>query len=301
LYSDLVAQIIASTGAEQEKVEKLLSDLWEQTILLADLMPAFTTLDPARSLVARLCTIPDAQEEYRNLSGLLDDLCEWDTMAPQPATTHFRLLEDRATTSLGEKLDNPFQVDMVVQTKGGHIHHRVGEEAAHAAEVLLSLSPFPDGLANVVSFRNSFIARYNEGREVPLLELLDSGIRRGEVGSIPRASPSRNASQARRSDRLIDLACRALRGKTRTVVLDDDLLAELRTCIPSAVTAPPTLDLYIQVSAPSPAQIDEGDFLAVLGPNIGAQGAGKNLGRFAYMLGCDAVNALNTSFQEKMY
>src|SRR5215212_5786346 len=56
--------------------------------------------------------------------------------------------------------------------------------------------------------------------------------------------------------------------------------------------APPPLDLYAFVVAPSVAALDAGEFLVVVGPNLGASGAGRNLGRFADLLAPEAPAAL---------
>ena len=67
--------------------------------------------------------------------------------------------------------------------------------------------------------------------------------------------------------------------------LDDDLVRRLETWAPESATAPPTLDLSVFVAAQSAAAIDAGDFLLVVGPNLGALAAGRTLGRFADLLG----------------
>ena len=42
----------------------------------------------------------------------------------------------------------------------------------------------------------------------------------------------------------------------------------------------------------SPEALDRGEFKVALGPNLGAAAAGRNLGRFADLLGADAREAL---------
>ncbi len=290
-YRELLGHIVESTGAAEPKVEKLLSELWEQTILLTDLVPSSTTLDPARRLAERLGPIDAAQKESLALSDILTRLSAWDDLGPEPAADTLRGLADAAATVIDEKTDTPFQTDLKLPLQGQQIHSRVGEEVARAAELLLQQCPLPDGPPSLAAYRAAFVSRYNEGREVPLLELLDPGTGLGPYGSIS-SSAAVTAQQARRSGVLLDLACRALRTRTRVVELNDQLLRDLRTCSPSPATAPPTLDIYAQVAATSSEAIDEGDFTVVIGPNIGAIGGGRNLGRFAYLMAGEAVTAL---------
>jgi thiopeptide-type bacteriocin biosynthesis protein len=91
---------------------------------------------------------------------------------------------------------------------------------------------------------------------------------------------------------LHDLAISALRDRQLVVELDEDTLARLETCTPSSDTAPPSLDIAAFVAARSSAAIDAGEFQVIVGPNLGASAAGRNLGRFADLLGPTAEAAL---------
>jgi thiopeptide-type bacteriocin biosynthesis protein len=91
---------------------------------------------------------------------------------------------------------------------------------------------------------------------------------------------------------LRDLALSALRDRWLVVELDEDTLARLETCTPAPDTAPVSLDIAAFVAARSPAAIDVGEFQIIIGPNLGASAAGRNLGRFADLLGPEAEAAL---------
>ena len=82
-------------------------------------------------------------------------------------------------------------------------------------------------------------------------------------------------------------------GDDREVVeLDEEKLARMESWSPSSHTAPESLDLSLFVVARSATDVDEGRFQVVVGPNLGAIAAGRNLGRFADLLGPEAVAAL---------
>ena len=58
-YCELATALTATTpNATPDKVDGLLSELWEQTLLLTDLRPPLTTDDPAKYVIQRLATIP---------------------------------------------------------------------------------------------------------------------------------------------------------------------------------------------------------------------------------------------------
>jgi hypothetical protein len=67
----------------------------------------------------------------------------------------------------------------------------VADEAVHAAELLLRLTPFPEGLPSIAAYRQAFEGRYGADRDVPLLELLDPAAGLGLPPDAPGACPLR--------------------------------------------------------------------------------------------------------------
>ena len=100
------------------------------------------------------------------------------------------------------------------------------------------------------------------------------------------------ARAEQRAQTLLQLASTALHHHQPVVHLDEECLARLETWPPRAENAPVSLDLNFLVEAASPAAIDAGDFTLVVGPNLGAWAAGRNLGRFAHLLAPDGPAAL---------
>src|SRR4029453_14578150 len=77
-----------------------------------------------------------------------------------------------------------------------------------------------------------------------------------------------------------------------TVELDLDTLGRLETCTPSRENVPRSLDIFASVAASSMEAIDRGDFKVVIAPSLGANGAGRGLGRFADLFGAEGRSAL---------
>jgi hypothetical protein len=128
---------------------------------------------------------------------------------------------------------------------------------------------------------------------VPLLELLDPnaglGLPSPFQGGAPGGDPRKLAI---RHQTLYDLAVTALRDRQLVVELDEEKLGRLETWTPSLAAAPLSMDLSVFVVAASAADVDRGNFQVVVGPNLGATAAGRNLGRFADLLGTEAEAAL---------
>ena len=291
-HERLVAALAARPGATPEKAERLVEELWRQTLLLTDLRPPLTGVNPAEYVAHRLEEVPAAEEAREQPAAALAAMAAWDELPWERAADGYRALARRADPGGGQAPAAP-QVDMALPLDGCEISRAVAGEAARAAELLLRLTPLPDGLPHLSAYRGAFEARYGHEREVPLLELLDPGFglgppplhAHGASGPDPRRAGLRNQA-------LHDLAVRALRDRNLVVELDDDMLSQLETCSPGPGSVPSSLDLSLFVAAASPRSWMPGRFQVVIGPNLGATAAGRNLGRFADLLGEQALAGL---------
>ncbi|HEY2592663.1 MAG TPA: lantibiotic dehydratase family protein, partial [Chloroflexota bacterium] len=293
-YEQLHEDLLTFAAATTEKVEQLLDELLRHNVLITDLRPPLTCSSPVAYVTTRLADIPAAASTRSDLADLLDALADWDDTAldrrPQ-AWPH--LVESVSSIHTLPASASPLQLDAGLVLDGDRVHETVANEAAAAAELLLRLSPYPHGLPHLNSYCEAFESRYGHSREVPLLELLDpqfglgppTGHGHGAGGLDPQRA-------ARRQQALRDLALDAYRDQRFAVELDDELLARLETWSPALDEAPLSLDVSAFVAAESAAAVDAGEFQLVVGPNLGAAAGGRNLGRFAELLGHRAVAGL---------
>jgi thiopeptide-type bacteriocin biosynthesis protein len=292
-HKHLVAELATAPGATTEKVEKLIEELWRQTALLTDLRPPLTEPSPANYVARRLRENPDSADLLDRLEAALCRMAEWDNLPIEKAAPAFRKLATHPDANEPAASEPYSQVDMALALGGSRITRAVAEEAARAAELLLRLTPLPAGLPHLEAYHRAFGARYGTEREVPLLELLDPNFGLGPPtpfhGGAPGGDPRKAAL---RQQTLYDLAVTALREKQLVVELDEPKLAQLESWSPNAFTAPQSLDLSLFVVAGSPTDVDLGRFQVVVGPNLGAIAAARNLGRFADLLGEEATTAL---------
>jgi class I lanthipeptide synthase len=297
-WQDLSNYVVMSTaGATPEKVEKLLDELWQQTLLLTELRPPLTIGDPARYVTDRLTAIPAAAESLSELESLLGKARDWDHAPAEGSSDVYRELVRQARLVHNPDSNTPFQVDTAFALGGTRIARAVGEEVARAGELLLRITPMPAGLPHIHAYRRAFEARYGHGRQVPLLELLDPGVGLGppptyHSSRYPVAGEVNPAQAASRAETLLGLACRALRDRCPVVELDPETLRRLETGDPYRSHTPVSLDLYAFVASRSLQEIDKGNFKVVVGPNLGAMAAGRSFGRFGDLLGTEALGAL---------
>jgi thiopeptide-type bacteriocin biosynthesis protein len=288
----LATELLRTPGATPEKVDRLLDELIGQGMLLSDLRPPLTGCDPSGHVREGLAGIPAARATADGLVELAEQLAAWDELPLQERAGTWQGLLDRvraihpAATSA-----NLLQVDTALPLAGVAVQAEVGTEAARAAELLLRLNPYTGGSPSLDAYRQAFEARYGHDREVPLLELLDADFGLGPLAGNGGDHPA-HQSWARRGRLLSELALDAHRHGRLVVELDERLLERLQTWLPEPAAAPRSLDISVFVAAPSPAAMDAGDFQVIVGPNLGAITAGRNLGRFADLLGPPASAAL---------
>jgi thiopeptide-type bacteriocin biosynthesis protein len=292
-HERLVAVLASAPGATIEKVEKLIEELWRQTLLLTDLRPPVTKPDPANYVARRLRDIPAAADLLERLETALSGMEEWDALPIEKVAAAYRNLAIDPDKNEPPASEPSSQVDMALALGGSCITQAVAKEAVRAAELLLRLTPLPVGLPYLNAYRHSFEERYGTDREVLLLELLDPNFGLGPPSPFHGAAPGGDPRKtALRQQTLYDLAIIALRERQLVVELDEKRLSQLESWTPTSLTAPQSLDLSLFVVAASARDVDDGRFQVVIGPNLGAIAAGRNLGRFADLLGEEAIAAL---------
>jgi thiopeptide-type bacteriocin biosynthesis protein len=295
-YRRLVAELLSLPGASPAKVEALVEQLCQQTILLTDLRPPLTVPSPARYVAARLAQIPAAYDVAAGLERLLAAMEDFGALPAEDGTTAYLGLVRMAEALHPSPTSPPVQVDMALSLAGSRISGAVAAETARAAELLVRLSPSTAGPAYLHAYRRAFESRYGHNRQVPLLELLDPSFGLGPPSlhahggwGAAGVDPQRSLL---RQQTLRDLALAAIRDRRLVVELDERTISRLETAPPQPATAPISVDVAVFVLAASRQAVDAGDFKLVIGPNLGASAAGRNLGRFADLLGSEAEAAL---------
>lgn len=289
-WGDLATQLLTTPGGNAEKVEDLLNQLWQQTFLLTELRPPLTHPAPARYVEQRLARVPAAHAEHAMLAELLAGMTSWDELELADRPAALRALARKAAAAVPTSDGVPVQVDAALSLDGAQLGASVARAAARAAEILLRLGSVSAG--HLGGYRQSFVSRYGVDREVALLELLDPVRGLGPPPPAFAQSDLDASGVALRQATLRQLAVDALRDRRVAVELDDATVSRLEHASPAASTAPISIDLSVFVLATSAAEIDAGNFRLLIGPNLGAQAAGRNLGRFADLLGHPATDAL---------
>jgi thiopeptide-type bacteriocin biosynthesis protein len=292
-YARLVERLLARPGATAEKVDGLIDELLERSLLLTDGRPPLTTGEPGRYVYDRLRGVAPAKRTRDSLGELLRALRRWDASPVEERADGWAALTAQATAlhhSPRASTSAAIRVDTMLPLSTRRMHRAVADAAAHAADILLLLAAHPTGPVGLRAYRERFESRYGPEREVPLLELVDPDYGLGPPDDGDRAVDSRRQPSSA-AQMLRSLAIEALHERRLVAELDDELLAPLRTSSLGALASPRSVEVAVQVAATSNAAIDAGDFkLIVVG---GAEPAGPSLGRFANLLGPQAEAAFN--------
>jgi len=296
-YDELLTQIYAiSPNASASAAEQLIAQLVEHTLLLSDLRPPLTIANPAQYVIQGLAAIPGCQALAAELRALHIAASSADEQSPEESLGTRQRIQIAINHLPLPATHTPLQTDSLVELHGRQLHRRIAGDVAQAAELLLQLSPYPDGWPHIVAYRHAFAQRYPLGREVPLLELVNAEC---GLGLPARTAEMNSTAASRRAEALLRIAALALHRRQSAVELDASLLADLATNSLAEATLPGSLELFIAVAAPSAADVDSGNYQIVIGPNTGTSQAGRSTGRFADMLGDAALALLQTQPAEQ--
>ena len=289
-WERLAERLGHTSQAPLARVNRLLDQLWEQGFLVTQLRPPLTHPQPASYVVDTLAAVPAAATSRSSLVAVLDTMAVWDALPIADRQNATNQVIEQAAQVLPGGPQPVAQIDTALTLREPTVNAVIGQAAAEAAELLVRLADATIA-APLTSYRRAFTARYGGDREVGLLELLDPLRGLGPPTTEPPTTPTQSGQQ--RDAVLRGLATEALRDRRTTVILTEADLDALTTPVPTRF-APVSVDLTVFVLAHSAAHIDAGDFQLLLGPNLGAQAAGRTLGRFASLLGEPASHALHT-------
>ena len=288
VFEKLVARIATEFDVSIDKSNQLCTELCNQTILISELRVPLTTCHPLEALQQILSVLQNLEV------GMLNEILEfqqsmrsWDAAGEKSAGAYTAMRAKAQNIASTER--DLLQTDTLVGLDRKHISTRVADELAVAAELCLRFSSKADNLA---AFKQRFVDRYQARREVPLLDLLSERFGIGSPYGKPGSKGATFAATQKRDSLLLEIASRATRKGQLVASLSEKEIAALEQWRPNVEEAPVSLDLFAFISASSREEIDNGNFELVIAPRVGEIGAGRTIGRFAFMIGDKAIQLL---------
>ncbi|GAA0490593.1 hypothetical protein Ade02nite_23750 [Paractinoplanes deccanensis] len=288
-FDHLAAQLAGQLPqTELRTIEALLHGLIDGQVLITNLRPSMTAVDPLAHVLAAL-----GEADTQNLAEIpalidrLDDihaeLRRHNKQADPRRQTALRAVATEMMAAIvPAAAEPPLAVDVRLDATVS-LPQRVLDEAACAAGVLLRVTTQPFGSHAWLDYHARFRARYGSGAVVPVRDLLaDSGLGYppGYLGE-PRARPAWR-TLTERDAYVLALVQRAMLDGADEIRLTDADIEALTVGDPAAAVPPARLELGVSVHAVSTEAIDRGQF--ELRITAAPRTHTSMVGRFAHLL-----------------
>jgi class I lanthipeptide synthase len=328
--ADLAASLSTHSSGEitLDEAEEFVDELIDSQVLVPDLSPAVTGREALHDLIAQAEGLPGGFG--KRLAEARDALASLDAGGPGAAPERYREISAglaRLPTTV--ELARLFQVDMIKPgaslpappAGGGARGEGTGEKSlVLGAEVLEEIARGLDVLRRTANrrpdllekFRQEFVERFGDAREVPLAEALDeeSGIgfdKSEDAGAeaspllqglpLPGAAGDASVAWSQRESHLLALLTAAQASGARQIDLTPEDVERLTVANGNGQDGgpPPLADAFqvmVTLAAASQKALDAGDFQVLLAGAVGPSGA-RLLGRFCHADAelCAAVGA----------
>ncbi|HJW33509.1 MAG TPA: lantibiotic dehydratase [Holophagaceae bacterium] len=185
-----LAEALVEPEVDLDAAEAYVGELVESQLLVPELQPAVTGPEPIHDLIRQLRALPEGEgaaqalEDARRALEAIDD-----TPLGLPQDRYFAIAEGLKALPAKVELNRLFQTDLVKPAPEATLGPEVVAELARGLELMQRLlgQSRKDAIGR---FAEAFQSRY-EGREVPLVEVLDE---EGGIGFDASLSPSAEAS-----------------------------------------------------------------------------------------------------------
>jgi lantibiotic biosynthesis protein len=281
-----------------EDADAYVRELVDSQILVSDLSPPVTGPEAVHDLIDQLGRLPT--EAGERLARARDALAALDASGPGASPERYLdIARDLEAMPTPVEMARLFQLDMVKPADRPSLGGAVLEEIGRGIDILRRISNRRADLME--KFRKDFVDRYGDGREVPLVEVLDEEIgigfeKSGDAGAeaspllqgLVLGAPAAEAGSpwTQRETFLLIRLSEALAAGTQEIELTP---ADVERMVPPGAGGEGPELAYLAdafqvmatLAAASPEAADAGDFRVLLGGAVGPSGA-RLLGRFCH-------------------
>ncbi|MCZ4123664.1 lantibiotic dehydratase [Streptomyces sp. H39-S7] len=273
-------------------IETMITNLVDHRVLLTELSPPMTTMDPLGHLVHQLkkaevdtSATARLRHVHRNLQR--HDLARTDEQAGLRAEAVDLMSALTSVTVRPLVVNVRPDAEIVLPDK-------VAREAEQALRAIAGITPYPNGSPAWNDYRTRFLERYSMGTVVPLRDLTDADTGLGvPVGYRGTVLPRPVLGTTPRDEHLLALAQDAALTNRREVTLTEDDIKALS--VGESTQVPAHVELCFTVLATSQNELDEGRFkLSTVGLSLAA---GTTTGRFLSMLPPAELNRRSAAYK----
>lgn len=275
----LLEQILLQhPSLNQEKVTGVIKQLLQQQFMLITLLPSLLTDSPFDDLLNKLSSISFSSE---SLAGVVKALDVYQQTRIGEGEEHLestqKALEEVATAS------HYIQVDSAYEGSAISLSTSLANELAEAAEILWKLSPHSTS-HSLKTYHTLFLDKYGSSRIVPLMELLneESGLGIPDIYLKSKSEGTTTSQNTEWKKWLQNQWQKCVRERKGEIEITEKLVDSYGEKA-DKTKALLSFDLFCQIIADSPADLDAGRYLLQISSH--SLQAGATFGRFLDLFG----------------
>ena len=277
------------SNADEKTIEGFLKQLIEKEYLISNLRPPLTGLDQFDYIINELKKF---EIQIPIISDLIDIKNEIDSynksLFGKGEEAYLKLCKKMKDVS---NVKNLLQVDTKLNLKEKKINKKIISEINDLMNILFRLSMAIDNPEPFLSrYKQEFVEKYGQDREISLLELLDNDTGIGGPFNYERPSNNRSLDIAITKsvngnvrDYFSEKYLYAIKNKENSIVIKDNEVKDLEIEEINYENIPDSLEVNIIIKS----QTNENNDISLkynIGPNLGSTSAGKSFGRFSHMM-----------------
>lgn len=295
VFRVLLEQLVQNHPAlDKMKLKAMIDQMVKQQFLCFNLHPSLLTESPFDDLLTKLSSIPFQAPLLQEVREKIHSYNKTPIGSGEDS-----LLDLQNSMEKSAKVPNLIQVDAAYTPEGITLSDGIKKELTEASELLWRLSHSYSFESPLRSYQEKFQEKYGIYRTVPLLDLLHEEVGLGPPDIYQKnstESPPKEHKASKWKNWLKQEWIQCLRDKRTEIRLTDAIL-EKTLEKPDHKKAPLSFDLYFELYANSPSEIDKGDYLIVAFNNSWQGGA--TFGRFLDILGDSTKKALHAFLLEE--
>ncbi|WP_088364037.1 lantibiotic dehydratase [Bacillus cereus] len=301
LFSTLIDSIKSEyPNVQEETITQFVWNLFENEYLISELRPILTNGNPFEYVINKLSEKEALTKYYVQLTKLKEDIDIYNGLSLGEGKELLLNLFDKMREIY--EVDTPLQVDLSIKTKHSTISKSIQNELAKVADFLWVLTPKENINNELDHYRNDFLEKYGEYREISILELLNPDIGLGAPGGYLNPPSYKkvenppvnqlNEFENYLLEEISRLSC-SNNEDIREINIENKIYEKFKKKDMDLNKAAVSMELYFRIISESFSNIDNEEYQIQLVPNAGSDGAGKTFGRFNQLF--------NEENQEKLY
>jgi len=274
---------------DENKIDRFLKQLIEREFLISNLRPPLTVLDQFDYVIDEIKKTKIDMSTVNELIEIKNELNIYNETSVGAGEKIYLDLYKKMSNVADVK--NILQVDMKLNLRDKKINKKIISDINDLMNTLLELSMSIENPEPFLSkYKQEFIEKYGQDREISVLEMLDNDIGIGPPMNYERPRNNRaldisiNESLDNNvRDYFIEKYLHAIKINSRSIIITDNEISNLELRKIDCENIPDSLEVNILVKNKSEKDDNE-DLQYYIGPNLGSTNAGKSFGRFSHIM-----------------